>query len=261
MKYLRTYGHAPFSVAVIHGGPGAAGEMAPVARELASGRGVLEPLQTAATLGGQISELKTVLETEGDPPVILIGFSWGAFLSFLVAARYPSLVEKLILVGSGPFEERYAAGVMNTRMSRLSESEREEVLSLLEALEKPGIADKNAALSRLGMLLARADAYHPLPAPGGLPECRYDIHRQVWEEARRLRNSGMLLEQGKQIRCPVVAIHGDYDPHPYEGVTAPLSRVLPDFRFILLEHCGHRPWTEQAARDQFFAILDAEIHR
>ena len=37
VKNLRTYGEAPFNIAVIHGGPGAAGEMAPVARELASG--------------------------------------------------------------------------------------------------------------------------------------------------------------------------------------------------------------------------------
>jgi hypothetical protein len=34
MKNLRIYGKAPFNVAVIHGGPGAVGEMAPVAREL-----------------------------------------------------------------------------------------------------------------------------------------------------------------------------------------------------------------------------------
>ncbi|MGA9187011.1 MAG: hypothetical protein WB014_00230 [Methanosarcina sp.] len=43
MKSLRKYGNLPFTVAVIHGGPGAPGEMAPVARELASCRGVLDP--------------------------------------------------------------------------------------------------------------------------------------------------------------------------------------------------------------------------
>jgi len=32
MKNLRKYGKAPFSIAAIHGGPGAPGEMAPVAR-------------------------------------------------------------------------------------------------------------------------------------------------------------------------------------------------------------------------------------
>jgi len=41
MKNLRKYGHKPFVVAVIHGGPGAPGEIAPVARELSSIRGVL----------------------------------------------------------------------------------------------------------------------------------------------------------------------------------------------------------------------------
>jgi len=63
------------------------------------------------------------------------------------------------------------------------------------------------------------------------------------------------LELGKKIRCPVIAIHGDYDPHPYEGVKTPLSHILRDFRFILLEHCGHRPWVERAARDRFYKVL------
>ncbi len=37
MKNLRTYGAAPFGIAVVHGGPGAPGQMAPVARERARG--------------------------------------------------------------------------------------------------------------------------------------------------------------------------------------------------------------------------------
>ena len=57
----------------------------------------------------------------------------------------------------------------------------------------------------------------------------------------------------------MVAIHGDYDPHPWSGVTEPLTRVLKDFRFILLENCGHYPWYERAAREQFFSILKKEV--
>lgn len=125
MKNLRKYGTKPFNVAVIHGGPGAPGEMAPVARELSSVRGVLEPLQTAATLEGQVQELKAVLENNGDLPVTLIGFSWGAMLSFIVSAQYPLFVKKLILIGSGAYEEKYAVNIMKTRLSRLSEEERE----------------------------------------------------------------------------------------------------------------------------------------
>ncbi|MFH1652023.1 MAG: alpha/beta hydrolase, partial [Chloroflexota bacterium] len=54
-------------------------------------------------------------------------------------------------------------------------------------------------------------------------------------------------------------IHGDADPHSAEGVKVPLSRVLPDFRFILLERCGHEPWIERAARDTFYKILRSEV--
>jgi len=46
----RLYGESPFSVVVVHGGPGVGGEMAPVAQALEAEFGVLEPLQTRLTL-------------------------------------------------------------------------------------------------------------------------------------------------------------------------------------------------------------------
>ena len=259
MNNLRLYGNKPFNVAVIHGGPGAPGEMAPVARELSSVRGVLEPLQTAASLEGQIEELHTVLKQNGDLPVTLIGFSWGAMLSFVFAARYPSFVAKLILIGSGAYEEKYAADIMKTRLSRLGEEGRAEALSLMEALNNPAIGDKNTPFARLGKLIGEADSYDPLPYDSEVLECQYDIYQNVWKQASELRSSGKLLELGKKIQCPVVAIHGDYDPHPSEGVKGPLSRVLKDFRFILLDNCGHHPWLERTARDRFYNILKNEV--
>ena len=259
MKNLRKYGNKPFRVAVIHGGPGAPGEMAPVARELSSVVGVLEPLQTAATLEGQVRELKAVLAKHAALPVTLVGFSWGALLSFIFAARHPSFVRKLILIGSAPYEEKYALNITQTRLSRLSAEEREQALSLMQSLNDPAIQDKNTPLARLGKLLSRADSYDPLPYNDEILECRYDVYRGVWEQASELRSSGKLLELGKKIRCPVVAMYGDYDPHPAEGVVEPLSRTLKDFRFVLLEKCGHRPWLERSARDRFYNILKQEL--
>ena len=259
MKNLRLYGNKPFNMAVIHGGPGAPGEMAPVARELSSVRGVLEPLQTATSLEGQVQELYTVLKQNGDLPVTLIGFSWGAMLSFIFAARYPSFVAKLILIGSGAYEEKYAADIIETRLSRLSEEGKTEALSLIETLNDPAIGDKNTPLARLGKLIGEADSYDPLPYDSEVLECQYDIYQNVWKQASELRSSGKLLELGKKIQCPVVAIHGDYDPHVSEGVKGPLSRVLKDFRFMLLDNCGHHPWLERAARDKFYNILKNEV--
>ena len=259
MENLRRYGNAPFNVVVVHGGPGACGGMAPVARELCINRGILEPLQTAISIKGQVKELKTVLENHGSTPVILIGYSWGAWLVFILSSQYPSIAKKLILVGSGPFEDKYAVNIEKTRLSRLDEKDRSEVKSLIEILKNSAVDNKNEVMSRLGELISRADSYCPLPDDSEPLECNFQIYQNVWQEADELRHSGKLLELGKKIRCPVVAIHGDYDPHPFEGVKSPLSRIIKDFRFILLKNCGHKPWIERDAKDRFYEILKEEL--
>lgn len=261
MRNLRKYGRPPYTVAAVHGGPGAPGAVAPVARELAKNTGVLEPLQTKDTLEGQIAELHAVLEANAALPTILIGHSWGAMLAFIVAARYPSYVRKLILVGSGPFEEKYADNITPDRLNRLSEAERVEAFKLIDIINDPAAPAKDKPMARVGELFARADAYDALPRerePEPLPVSEA-INRRVWAEAKPLRTSGELVKMGEKIACPVVAIHGDYDPHPAAGVKGPLERVLKDFRFILLEKCGHEPWMERFARERFYAILREEI--
>lgn len=259
MKNLRVYGKAPYRVAVIHGGPGAPGEMAPVARELSVMCGILEPLQTMTTVEGQVEELATVLKEQGDPPVTLVGYSWGAMLSYVFTACYPALVKKLILVSSGPFEAHYAAGIMETRLGRLTEEERAHFDELSKALDDPANSDKNTTFAQLGELISKADAYEGLPHEDDTIECDVALFESVWQEAEELRRSGKLLASGKDIHCPVVAIHGDYDPHPAEGIATPLTRVLSDFRFILLERCGHHPWYERYAKEPFYTILKQEI--
>jgi pimeloyl-ACP methyl ester carboxylesterase len=85
------------------------------------------------------------------------------------------------------------------------------------------------------------------------------MYEGVWKDASEMRRSGRLLELGNLIRCPVTAFHGDYDPHPAEGVSAPLSAVLKTFSFVLLEKCGHKPWIELHARDEFYRGLRKEL--
>jgi pimeloyl-ACP methyl ester carboxylesterase len=262
VENYRTYGTAPYTVAVVHGGPGAAGQMAPVARELAGDWGVLEPLQTATTLAGQVDELRATLESYASPPVALVGFSWGAWLSYMLAARHPTLVRKLLLVSSGPFEEQYVARLEETRMNRLSVGEQAEWQGIETALRDPLTSDKDRLLARLGTLASKADAYDPIAAAADDPDAlgtQGELFHSVWAAAVELRRNGELLELGRQIQCPLVAIHGDYDPHPAEGVQKPLSALLKHFRLVLLRNCGHSPWLERQARASFYAALRAEL--
>ncbi|UCD05030.1 MAG: alpha/beta hydrolase [candidate division WOR-3 bacterium] len=258
MDEFRTYGTVPYLVAVVHGGPGAPGEMAPVARELAYTTGVIEPLQTGDTVEKQVEELRAILTENAELPVTLIGYSWGAWLSFIVASRYPSMIGKLILVSSGPFEEEYSRDIMKKRLSRLDESEKQEALSLIESFNVPIRGNMDEKMARFGQLISKADSYDPLPHDDEVLEMQYRIFQSVWKDAEQLRHSGELLRFGTNIQCPVVAIHGAYDPHPAEGVEKPLSGILKDFRFFLLQNCGHTPWIERQARDGFYEVLMRE---
>ena len=252
MNNLRKYGEGPFSVAVIHGGPGAAGEIGPVAKKLSKSLGVLEPIQAAISLEGQVEELKNVLQENAELPITLIGFSWGAWLSFIVAARYPSIIKNLILIGSGPFEEEYAATIDNTRLSRLSKEEIVEFESIFKNLD-------DAAFARLGELVLKTDSYEPITEEAEKIDFNIDIFRSVWPEAAKMRSSGELLELARQIKCPVIAIHGNYDPHPAEGVRKPLSANIENFEFFLLKNCGHKPWIERQAKEEFFKIIKENL--
>ncbi|MBN1699222.1 MAG: alpha/beta hydrolase [Spirochaetales bacterium] len=257
MNSLRFYGKKPYTIIVIHGGPGAAGEMKPVAESLAPYCGVIEPFQTKRTVSGQIREIKSHIEDHCSPPVIVIGYSWGAWLGIFTAAGFPALVQKLILVGCPPLEAGYTDAIETARMARLTDEEQNGIRRLADTL-----ADETTTKSevkRLERLLLKTDAYDPVPDAAEPVRFRGDIFRGVWEEAAGMRENGELLTYARQVVCPVVAIHGDYDPHPALGVKRPLSGIIGNFRFHLLTRCGHTPWIERHARAMFFTLLKKEL--
>src|SRR5215510_10211825 len=160
--------------------------MAPVARELAHDRGILEPLQTATSLEGQVEELRVTLASYTAPPVMLIGFSWGAWLSYIIAARYPALVRKLLLVASGPFDERYIAQLQETRLQRLNAQAHAEWHTISTALRDPVAMDKDALLARLGVLASMTDAYDPIVTGAEATDMiniQGDVFHGVWPTA------------------------------------------------------------------------------
>ncbi|RQW13845.1 alpha/beta hydrolase [Paenibacillus rhizophilus] len=232
--------------------------MAGVADYLSQRIGVVESFQTRLTINELILELKRDIEDCGSGPVCLVGYSWGAWLSYIFTASYPDLVRKLILVGSGPFEQEYAKDLWAIRLARLNEQDRQRVRELEADLEKSG-PDMNEILRQYGNILVKSDVFNPLPCDDNEVKVDLNIFQYIWKEASELRLSGELLKLGSKIVCPVIAIHGLHDPHPYSGVIQPLSAVLQDFRYHLLEHCGHTPWKERMAKDHFYRLLFAEL--
>lgn len=263
----RLHGTPPYSVAVVHGGPGAPGSAFLLARELSATYGVAEPMQSRPELlgpNGQVEELRAILEQHAALPAVLVGHSWGAMLAWCLAALHPAHVKKLILVASGLFEDALAGTIMETRLSRLAPEQRtglDDIFRAMDAVESS--PERDNLLARAAPYFIETDTFESNILDSQRKSTlayQYDLHTAVWAEMRELRASGTLLDMGRAIRCPVVAIHGEYDPHPAAGIAEPLARTLPDFRFHLLPRCGHYPWLETHARDDFFRLLRSEIH-
>ncbi len=257
VKSIKKYGKQPFRLALLHGGPGASGEMQPVAEELANDFGVLELLQTEKSITGQIEELRRQLTESADVPVILVGHSWGVWLGFLFACRYPKFVSKLILIGAGAFESKYNQDLMDIRLSRLSAQDRKEAERLISEIESGSC--NNEVMKAFGHLMTMADSYDYDENVQDTVVLDMEVYQSVWAEASKLRDSNELVRCADGIRCPVVAIHGEYDSHPADGVEKPLSERLSDFKMIRLEKCGHVPWKESQSQYKFFQILKEEI--
>lgn len=259
MESFRKYGNAPFETAVIHGGPGAPGYMKPVAEELSKICGVIEPLQSVNTIDGQVDELKKVLKTNCNLPVTFIGHSWGAWLSVIFTSENPEFVKKIILISSGPFDDEYANIINETRFKRLTEKDILELNKLKEKLNDPEQKNKKEIFKKFGELSSKADYFKPISFSDDILDYQPDIFQTVMREALYLRKSGKLLKMAGRLKCPVVAIHGNYDPHPYKGVEETLKKVIKVFRLILLQDCGHYPWNEVNVKEKFYDSLAKEL--
>ena len=258
----RFYGHPPYQIGVVHGGPGALGTMAVIARELSKDYGVIEPLQTKYSIAELLLELDQVVADSCHAPITLLGHSWGAWLVSIYAAQYPEKVNRIILVGSGPFEVNYVRDINSSRMEHLPEWERTEYCDLLEKLKSPNIANKDSLMKRLGELVHKTDNYCPFERETDKDDClpvNGNMYDAVWTEASQLRASGKLIELAAQISCPVVLIQGEFDPHPLDGVKLPLESHLKNLTVYSLQRCGHEPWKEKYAHEQFYSIVRREL--
>ena len=255
----RKYGTLPVSVVLLHGGPGAIGEMAPVAQRLSTFCGVLEFFQTKFSISEELLELKNVIKKESLDSIVLIGHSFGAWMCCLFAAQYPSFVNKIILIGCPPFETQYVASIMKTRVSRMSSTEIEELNGLKLQMRDSKISSKDSLFSRFGNLFQKVDSFDPICHKNEEYPGSFRIYEKIWDEAQSLRSSGALVKCLEKITCPITAIHGEYDPHPIEGAFHSLSHCRTHFQPIILKECGHTPWVERRAQDQFFNLLQKEI--
>lgn len=254
---VRRYGDAGPLVYVLHGGPGAPGYMAPVARELAErGFRVLEPLQRPSggeplTVENHISDLREAVDAHGEgAPAALVGSSWGAMLALAFAAAHPDLVASIVLVGSGTFDQPARERFQALCQARLSPETRRRSDQLKQA------ADTDAALAEAAALELSAYGYDMTTTDLEMVAVDARANTETMADWHRLVDEGVYPASFAAITSPVLMLHGDYDPHPGNMIRDSLRPYLPKLEYIELQRGGHYPWFERHARVPFFEALE-----
>ncbi len=156
---VRRYGEGPVQAVVVHGGPGAPGSVACVARELSKTCGVIEPMQSRHSIAELIDELDTQIRAYTQEAAVLIGHSWGAWLVVLLRGRTRTWRGISFLVGSGPFRAAYVPQIGARRLHNLSDEEGPRVFQRSRAVKRrrlfrpgPRAANAGTACGKGGQL-------------------------------------------------------------------------------------------------------------
>ncbi len=250
---------------MLHGGPGAPGSAAGLARALAPHARVLEPWQRRSgavplTVAQHVDDLDEVAPAGA----VLVGHSWGAMLALSHAVAHRDRLASIVLVGCGTYDEA-TRGLYRRRIDGRrgpeGQARLDDLRRRLAVAADP--ASKDALLAEIGDVVDRAMAFDPLPDPaagdGPPPDARG--HDETWDDVLRRQAEGIEPAAFAAIHVPVLMLHGDDDPHPGPETRDLLRRFLPHLEYLGFPRCGHVPWAERHAREPFLAALSAWIAR
>jgi pimeloyl-ACP methyl ester carboxylesterase len=257
---VRSYGTSGPTVIVLHGGPAAVGNAAPLARGLADSFRVVEPWQRGSseeplTVARHVADLHELIGLLGSfTPPALVGESWGAMLALAYAVEHPDNAAALVLVGCGTFDLEARARMRAILDERMDGDQRRR----LERLDEE-VPDADKRLEAKYAIIGSLHDCDPLP-PEDDPAAKavpFDVraHNETWHDMLRLQAEGVYPAAFAAIKAPVLMLHGGYDPHPGKMIRDSLARYIPHLEYREFECCGHSPWRERAARDEFFAVL------
>lgn len=255
-RRIGIYGDKGSPVIVLHGGPGASGSAAPVARALAYDFRVLEPWQRISgdmplSVAVHIHDLHQLItdRCSGEIPA-LVGESWGAMLALAYAAAHPDTVGPIVLIGCGSFDRNSRDEMVRIRKCRISNYiEKHPELSF----------DKDLTFQEQIMkwheMTDSYDCY--LNRPEYLDSEPFDMraHIETWNDMMRCQKEGIYPQSFTAIRSPVIMLHGTYDPHPGRMIRDNLKLYIPHLEYHEFERCGHSPSVERYAKEDFFRIM------
>lgn len=204
----------------------------------------------------QVSDLALVARELVGEPLSIVGYSWGGLLALLYsveAFERPGEAgltpARLVLIDPAPVTRPFRARFESSFAERQADA---SVQQLREELAQSGLRERDPdAYRRRAFELSVAGYFADPRRARDLTPFRVigRVQQQVWESLGDFD----LLQRVEQVDCPVLILHGRYDPIPIEASEA-LARALPDAHLVVLEHSGHVPYVEEP--DALFGAIE-----
>ena len=270
--HIEEYGAGPKTIILVHGGPSLFGYMKSLGKQLAPNYKVIDYAQKGTyespgssnelNIDSHIDDLaKIIKDNSSKGKVVLLGHSWGASLSLLTVAQHPDLVEKVIIIGTAPLEEKTADAFSENLNRKFLKSVKVKLEKLDRKLELAKTdQDKNKLMQdRLKLI---GPYYHLNPKTEELmPSSNWNYVTflnsidSLWKKI----DAGEIPALLKKVKTPVIAFHGDSDPIPHQETFIFLKSNIGNLKTIKVEHAGHFPWLEETSKERFLKDLFLEL--
>lgn len=261
-RRIRLYGdHGP-SVITLHGGPGAYGSAARLARGLSQVFRVIEPWQRPSgeiplTVATHIEDLHKLILSRfnGDKPAI-VGSSWGAMLALAYAAEHSDCINSIVLIGCGTFDKAARRVILERRRQKII-----DYISKHPEYETDLQLDIGEQIMKWHSM---TDAYDPVAKSDEILDSEsFDMqgHTETFKDMLRCQEAGVYPQTFTSIKVPTIMLHGADDPHPGAMIRETLSQYIPHLEYHEFPRCGHDPEIEKYAKDDFFAMISDWLKR
>jgi pimeloyl-ACP methyl ester carboxylesterase len=174
-------------------------------------------------------------------------------LALCYAAEYPGNAGPIVLVGCGTFDQAARTRMQATIEDRMDDDLRDQLRRTSSELADP--ADLFIRTFRLTRHLFDFEPINTYPDKEEYEPFDVSGHEETWSDMAKLQADGTYPGAFGVIDSPVLMLHGQYDPHPGNMIRDCLIRHLPQLEYHEWQRCGHSPWIEKFARDEFFTVV------
>ena len=265
--YWAAYGAADAPpLLVLHGGPGAHHDyLLPQMLAIGEGRRLVfydqrgggrsrsDDRRTPITWHTHVEDLARVATELDIDPLGIVGYSWGGLLALLyaLAAHRGEVVPaptRLVLIDPAPVTRQYRRS-LEAELARRQDAP--AVAAMREKLAASGLREKDPDAYRHRAFELSVAGYFADPAAArDLTPFRVTgrVQQSVWESLGDFD----LREELRQLRMPVLIVHGREDPIPVDS-SVQVAQAL-GARLVVLEGSGHVPYVERP--EPLFAAVE-----